>query len=276
MYSRVYLEIGNICNMNCSFCHGTKREAKQLSFEEFKFIADALTDTTKYLYFHVMGEPLLHPMLCEFIAYASEKGYKCAITTNGTLLPDASEELLSSGVYKVNISLHSFEDGGKSSHKDYIDSCFQFADKASKKGILTILRLWNRGFDGGRNTDVLSLAKEKFAGEEWRESKSGIRIRDKLHIEYGERFDWPDLSVNDMGNEVFCYGLRDHFGILCDGTVVPCCLDCDGNIPLGNIFNTPIEEILSSPRAKKIKDGFDRRRTEEELCRKCGYARRFG
>ena len=94
MYSRVYLEIGNICNMNCSFCHGTKRKAKQLSFDEFKFIVDALKDTTKYLYFHVMGEPLLHPMLCEFIAYASEKGYKCAITTNGTLLPKRGDEII--------------------------------------------------------------------------------------------------------------------------------------------------------------------------------------
>ena len=77
------------------------------------------------------------------------------------------------------------------------------------------------------------------------------------------------------GNDVYCYGMRDHFGILCDGTVVPCCLDSDGVIALGNVFQTSLDEILSSSRAQAIKKGFECRKASEELCRRCGYAQRW-
>lgn len=275
MYSRVYIEIGNICNMNCSFCHKTKRQKHQMSFDEFKKVVASLSGVTEYLYFHVMGEPLLHPELCSFIEYASGQGFKCAVTTNGTLLSCVGDALLSSSVYKVNISLHSFEDGSREEYLEYISSCLDFADRASKKGILTVLRLWNRGCDDGRNINTLEMAQNKFPDGEWRHSERGARIRHKLHVEYGERFAWPDMNARDMGEEVFCYGLGDHFGVLCHGTVVPCCLDSEGDIPLGNIFSSPIEEILSSERATKMREGFACRHATEQLCRKCGYARRF-
>ena len=88
-------------------------------------------------------------------------------------------------------------------------------------------------------------------------------------------FDWPDMSAEELGENCFCYGLRDQVGVLCDGTVVPCCLDHDGDVPLGNLFERELDEILASPRAVSIREGFSRRRAVEELCRRCGYARRF-
>ena len=96
-----------------------------------------------------------------------------------------------------------------------------------------------------------------------------------MFLEWGDRFAWPDKNADIQGDEVFCYGLRDHFGILCDGTVVPCCLDSEGTINLGNVFNENIADILASERAKNMKYGFDCRRATEDLCRKCGYAQRF-
>lgn len=274
MYSRVYVEITNLCNKNCSFCPGTTRTPKRLSVEEFKIILNQLQGITKYIYLHVMGEPLTHPQLIEFIRCGTEAGFQVGITTNGTLLKKRGDELLSSGVYKVNISIHSFEDGTKEEYLSYLRDCFEFADKSSKAGILTVLRLWNKGFDNGRNDDILSKLKEQFK-EEWYYGGRGIRIRPKLHLEYGERFDWPDMEKTEQGAEVFCYGLKDHFSILSDGTVVPCCLDREGAIALGNVFTDSLEEILQSKRVKAIQDGFRRRRAVEELCRKCGYARRF-
>ena len=97
----------------------------------------------------------------------------------------------------------------------------------------------------------------------------------KLHLEYGDRFDWPDMNAPLGDSNVFCYGLRDQIGILCDGTVVPCCLDCEGDIALGNIFEDSMDNILSTKRVKDIYDGFSQKRAVEELCRRCGYARRF-
>ena len=273
-YSRAYVEITNICNRNCSFCPGTVRDKRRMSFDEFRYVADALRTATDYLYLHVMGEPLTHPELCSFIKYASSIGYKCAITTNGTLISKWREQLLDSGIYKINLSVHSFEEGSPEEQEKYVSSLADFAAEASGRGILTVFRLWNQGCDGGRNDRTLDILKEMLAGE-WKWGSRGARIRNKLHLEYGERFEWPDKDAAEGSADVFCYGLSDHFGVLCDGRVIPCCLDREGGITLGNIFEEPIEKILSSERAENMREGFKRRCATEELCRKCGYARRF-
>ena len=110
---------------------------------------------------------------------------------------------------------------------------------------------------------------------EWKENTRGIRIREKLFLEWGERFEWPDREAEFYGEKVSCYGMRDQFGILCDGTVVPCCLDSDGAINFGNVFNEDLTAILNSKRATDIKMGIERRCATEELCKRCGYAQRF-
>ncbi len=275
MYSKVYVEITNQCNRNCSFCPGTARKPGMMTLEQFSQVAEKLQGVTRYLYYHLMGEPLTHPALPDMIRKASALGFKSAITTNGTLLPSRGKAIVDAGVYKVNISVHSFEDGTVESYKSYINGCMDFADEASKAGVLVVFRLWNQGYDEGRNISTLELMHQRFPGQ-WQEGARGTRIQDRLYLEYGERFEWPDLEAQDRGSQVFCYGLRDHFAVLCDGTVVPCCLDHDGDIPLGNIFRENPVEILSSPRAKAMVDGFSCRKAPEELCRKCGYARRFG
>ncbi len=274
-YSRVYVEITNLCNRNCSFCPGTVRPGRMMTVEEFEAVAEKLRGVTGYLYYHLMGEPLTHPGLPDMIRLAGEKGFRSAITTNGTLLPQRGQALLDAGVYKVSISVHSFEDGTWEDYVSYIKSCLDFADEASRRGVIVALRLWNRGHDGGRNDSTIDLIRAKFP-EPWTEEPRGIRIRGKLFLEYGDRFAWPDMEADDGGDRVFCYGLRDHFGILCDGRVVPCCLDREGAIALGNLFEEPVETILASPRARAMVEGFSCRKATEELCRKCGYARRFG
>ena len=274
-FSRAYVEITNICNRHCSFCPGTTRPPTRMSIDNFVTVMERLRPVTEYVYLHIMGEPLSHPQLCDMIRLANKRGMKCAITTNGTLLSKVGEELLSSGVYKINISLHSFEEGTDEEYLDYLDKCYTFARHFSDAGILTVVRLWNRGYDEGRNIDTLRILHEYFPSGEWVEDERGARIRHKLHLEFGDRFDWPDLSAVDLGDRVYCHGLRDHIGVLSDGRVVPCCLDGEGTITLGNVFDSPLAEILTSPRAQAIKEGFARRHACEELCRRCGYARRF-
>ncbi len=275
MYSRVYVEITDVCNKSCSFCPRHERAPYYMSTDEFELITDSLNGVTKYVYYHVMGEPLLHPRLPEFISSASQKGFRSVVTTNGTLLPKVGDALIASGVYKVNISVHSFEGVSEADFAAYMDGCFDFADKASRVGVLVILRLWNSDYESGGNIRILERLKKKFFDCEWVGVPNGARIRHRLHLEYGERFDWPDREAEDTGDAVFCYALADHFAILCDGSVVPCCLDRNGEMILGNVFSQPIDEILGSERAIAMVEGFKKRRCTEELCRKCGYARRF-
>lgn len=275
MYSRVYVEITNLCNRNCSFCPGTVRPAKMLTVEEFRTIAEKLRGTTKYLYYHLMGEPLTHPALPDMIGIATELGFKSAITTNGTLLPKRGQALIDAKVYKTNISVHSFEEGSEKDYVNYIEGCLDFAKRAGQAGTLVVLRLWNNGCDGGRNERTIEMIRDVFPGA-WIESPRGTKVGEKVYLEHADRFSWPDVNAEDQGDSVFCYGLRDHFGILSDGRVVPCCLDREGALTLGNIFELEIGDILASPRAKAMVEGFSCRRAAEELCRKCGYARRFG
>ena len=274
MYSRAYVEITNRCNMHCSFCHGHSRTPRQMTEEEFSRVLEQLDRQTQYIYYHLMGEPLTHPLLPRFLSMAAQRGFRSVITTNGTLLSRHGQALIDAGVHKVNISLHSFEEGSDRACQHYLAQVAAFADEAAAAGTLISLRLWNKGFDNGRNDTTLATLRTLLPGQ-WSPNTRGYRIRDRLFLEWGDRFQWPDKDAPVQGSQVFCYGLRDHFGILCDGTVVPCCLDSDGVIALGNIFREALGDILSSPRAKAMVEGFSCRRATEDLCRQCGYAQRF-
>lgn len=274
MYSKVYVEIGNVCNMNCSFCHGHSRAPRQMSLDEFEVVLGKLKEHTRFIYYHLMGEPLVHPLLPDFIRLAREKGYKSVITTNGTLLKDRQAELLAAGVHKVNISVHSFEDGSDEDFIAYITQIADFTKAAADAGIIITFRFWNKGYDLGRNDFALKVLNEQIPGD-WANNTRGIRVRDKVFIESAERFQWPDSNAEIQGDKFFCYGLKAQIGILADGTVVPCCLDSDGIINLGNIFKEDLNAILQSDRATAICQGFDRGQATEDLCKRCGFAQRF-
>ena len=275
MYAKVYVEITNICNMHCSFCHGHSRPLARMSEEAFARILNQLQGQTQYIYYHLMGEPLTHPLLPRFLGMAADAGFKSIITTNGTLVKSKGASLLEGGLlHKVNLSIHSFEGTDPKAYEDYLSEVADFAEAAANTGVIVVFRLWNKDCDGGNNQVALSYLKCRLQGE-WAENARGIRIRDKMYLEFGERFGWPDKNAPIQGEQVFCYGMKDHFGILCDGTVVPCCLDSDGVMALGNILCEPISEILSSSRATAIVKGFAKKQAAEELCRRCAYAQRF-
>lgn len=275
-FRKIYLEISNLCNLHCAFCPGTQRPPRAMTQQEFSRLLPKLRPWTDYLYFHLMGEPLCHPNLEEFLSLAGDAGFRVILTTNGTLLNRHREMLLSSpALHKVNISLHAFE--ANDLHlpfSTYLENCFTFG-KAAEGSKLITYRLWNQGGQDLRNREILTALERAFPGP-WSENRRGQRLGSGIFLEYGDKFDWPDLSAPEGDAHVFCYGLRDQLGVLCDGTVVPCCLDHEGDLALGNLFTQDLEAILSSPRAEAIYNGFSQSKATEELCRKCGYARRFG
>ena len=277
MLDKIYLEITNACNLDCSFCHKTKRQKRLMSCDEFDALTDKLRGRAKFLYFHLMGEPTLHPSLPKFIQIAKDKGFLPMLTTNGSLLVKTGEALIQNLPYKISISLHAPEANPEFAAHGYFDACIGFAKAAAERGCIVALRLWNLGTDSD-NRDILDKLHSEFPNE-WGDVRGGSsqRLAPKLFLEWGQHFDWPDASADEIDTdcEIFCYGLRDQIGVLVEGTVVPCCLDADGALALGNLFTQELDEILSSPRACAIYDGFTHHRATEELCRKCGYARRF-
>ena len=218
-----------------------------------------------------MGEPLLHPLLPEFIEKAKGKGFVPVLTTNGTLLEKAGH-IIDALPHKVQISLHSHEGNGKENPEKYMHDVMTFSKKAAEKGIIIVLRLWNQGgYDSG-NEKILRLAAE-YIPQPWTKRYDGWKLAENVYLEYDNMFEWPNGEKEEhREEEVFCYALRNQIGILVDGTVVPCCLDSAGNIPLGNIFTNTLQEILSSHRAVAMFNGFSRHKAVEPLCRRCGYA----
>lgn len=279
-FAKAYVEITNVCNRSCSFCPKTGRPARFLSEEEFAILLDRLRGWTEFLYFHLMGEPLLHPDLGRFLALAGEEGFWVILTTNGTL-PDRMEALLRSApaLHKVNLSLQSFEGNEGGDIKDYVNRLTAFASRAAARGILVNFRLWNldgadtvgRNRENGRILDLLEAAFPK----PWQPSRGGERLAERVYLSWGETFRWPDLRSEDVSPRHFCYGLKDQIGVLCDGTVVPCCLDHEGDLPLGNLLQEDLGTILDRPRTRAILEGFRRGKAVEELCKRCGYATRF-
>lgn len=268
MIDRCYLEITNVCNLNCIFCPGHTRSPGQMSVSDFQLLTDRLKGRVRFLYFHLMGEPMLHPSLPQFVGIAREKGFVPVITTNGAILPEAVAEAFP---YKINISLHSYEGNGGDAPSEYIGKVADFARLALSKGTIVVLRLWNRdGYDemNGRILDALRL---QFP-EPWTTRPDGITLTKGLYVEYDSMFQWPDMNGDDIGERSFCYALRNQIGVLVDGCVVPCCLDHNGDMTLGNLFTQPLDDILSSARARRIFNGFTAHTAVEPLCRRCGYA----
>jgi radical SAM protein with 4Fe4S-binding SPASM domain len=263
------------------------RKAHSMDVDSFKKILDQVKPYTDYLYLHLKGEPLLHPNLPEFLDLCAEREFKVNITTNGTLLRKMKDKIIKKpSIRQINISLHSF-DGNESSitMEEYLKEVLDFAREALEEtNIIIGLRLWNldpskltRG-ERERNRELLSIIEEYFKLAYKIEENTdhyGIKIAERLYLNQDIEFKWPSLKEEDYGYKGTCYGLKNQIGILSDGTVVPCCLDGEGVIVLGNVFEKPFKEIIEGQRAENILEGFSKGQLREELCRKCGYRTRF-
>ena len=276
LFNKAYVEITNVCNFHCSFCKGTDRKKEFITVENFSTVAQKIRKVTRYIYLHLLGEPTLHPNLDEILEICKKLDFRVIITTNGTLLDKVKNVLLESeSLHKVNISLHAFEANSGIDFDKYLDSCFDFARHLQEKGKICVLRLWNGDSEGkyGQNKlnqSIVSHLRERFP-DVWQENSKGYRIKEKLFLEFAQRFEWREQD--DCDGKINCYGLRDQIGVLVDGTVVPCCIDCDGVIKLGNIFEEDILDIINSPLAKSISEGFRNGKAVHPYCKNCGFVR---
>ena len=279
MFKRAYVEITNLCSLQCSFCPGTRRRKRLMPAGEFRLLAGRLRPHVKYLYLHVMGEPLLHPELGDLLSIAGELGFRVCLTTNGTLLGERTELLLSApALHKVSVSLHSAEGNGMGELAGYLAAVWDYVLPASRAGTICVLRLWNAGGAEARNGEILAFLADRLGApplDQPQPRPGSWRLRERLYLERAEKFDWPDLSAPEADTR-FCLGLRDQVAVLCDGTVVPCCLDGEGECPLGNLLREELADILARPLPEEMAQGFRERRITQQLCRRCGYRTRFG
>lgn len=287
-FKKVYIEITNICNLSCKFCPQTQRSPKFMKSEEFEWILNEVKPYTDHVYLHLKGEPLLHPDLPHLLDLCGHRSLNVNITTNGTLLHKVNQGIImKQAIRQINISLHSFDANESSTTmEEYLKGILDFTREAVEKtNIIIALRLWNldqsnaTNAERQRNRYLLGLIEEFFRLpykiEEKITNSRGVKLAERVFLNQDYEFKWPGLEEEGYGNIGSCYGLKDQIGILVDGTVVPCCLDGEGVVNLGNVYEKSFSEIIQGERAGNILEGFSKRELREELCRRCGYRMRF-
>lgn len=263
MFKKIYIEITNQCNLSCPFCIQNQRPPKFLTEKEWQIILEKIKPYTKYLYLHILGEPLLHPKINQFIHVASQD-FWINITTNGYFIKKIKEN---TKIRQINISLHSFHPQYQKSLDEYLKDIFD-AIEVLKKHTYISLRIWVKN---EYTKEIIHKINEHFHKEiDINHIQNETHIDHHVFLNTHEEFIWPQEN-KDSDITGPCYALKDHIGILSDGTVVPCCLDAQGSIRLGNIFHYSLENIIHSSRYQKMKKGFQENKRIERLCQSCNF-----
>ena len=272
-YKKVYIEITNCCNLHCSFCSPVTKQKKFMTKEEFCHILEEVDKVTDYIYLHVKGEPLLHPDIIEFLKLVESYHLKVNLTTNGTLFPKLVNKLKNcKALHKINFSLHCEQKDPK-----YEKKIFESV-KQLPKDIIIIYRLWtlqNNKLDK-KSTEIVEKIKDFYhlspeTVEKLKKEKN-IKISSTIYVDKDNEFSWPTITNHKSCG--YCPALKTQLAILVDGTVVPCCLDSNGIINLGNIRKEPLQEIEKKERYINVKKSLQDRKPIEKLCQSCTFKER--
>ena len=307
----IYIEITDACNLNCSFCpcgkdpdgvqganpENSGRSRNFMGSELFERCIGEAAKQAQNVYFHILGEPTLHPGFVHYLKSLEFSPLKLNLTTNGTTIARVGERLLeSTALRQVNFSTHAFGEVEMDLAEKYLQGVLDFCQMAlAKRPDLYInLRLWNAGNfpDANRQRDwsriLLARVAQTFGftgndipdPEHFCSRHKSFPVKGRLYLHQDSRFEWPELDerreARDEGYvQGTCHALKTHVGILHDGRVVACCLDSQGKITLGNIQDQPLDDILKGPLAKTLREGFEKHELRHPLCKNCNYCRRF-
>ncbi len=285
-FYRIYIELSNICGLSCSFCPPKELPNKVMGLDFFESIISQAKKYTKEIACHVVGDPLTQSNLHAYLDIIHKYGLKAILTTSGYFLKKHSyDTLFHPCVKQINISLNSFNKNDSSiTFEQYMKPVLKLCEEKLKReeNLFINLRVWNLdemmsehsfnstlfetlGITFGIPLDLKTIYTER---------PKSLRLASKVLLHFDNYFEWPSLKNKNYGNGT-CQGLQSHVAILASGKVIPCCLDCDGVIELGDLHNESLTMVLNAQRAKAMLEGFGEDKAIEELCQKCSYKERF-
>lgn len=274
-FKKIYIEITNRCNLNCSFCGKNKRDYRDMSLLEFKLVINKIKKYTDYIYLHVKGEPLLYSNLDSLLSICDNYNIKVNITTNGVFLKEKLSVLMNHFcIRQINISLHS-----ENNKKNYFLDVFSSGKILSTKMFISY-RIWDlKEYKlNKKSTEIVNKIIEFYNLSPVIVDKlyndKNIKIASNTFVNKENIFTWPDVD-NDILVDGFCYGLKTHIAILSNGDIVPCCLDANGEIKLGNIFEDSLDDVLNGDIYKSLLKSFKDNKAIHPLCKSCNFKNRF-
>ena len=274
-FKKIYIEITNRCNLNCSFCGKNKRDYRDMSLLEFELVINKIKKYTDYIYLHVKGEPLLYSNLDSLLSICDNTNIKVNITTNGVFLKEKLSVLINHFcIRQINISLHS-----ENNKKNYFLDVFSSGKILSTKMFISY-RIWDlKDYKlNKKSTEIVDKIIEFYNLSPVIVDKlyndKNIKIASNTFVNKENIFTWPDVD-NDILVDGFCYGLKTHIAILSNGDIVPCCLDANGEIKLGNIFEDSLDDVLNGDIYKSLLKSFKDNKAIHPLCKSCNFKNRF-
>ena len=284
-FKKIYVEITNSCNLKCSFCPESKRVKEFIGVEKFEHIINEVKEYTNLVALHVKGEPLLHPNLKEILEICNKNDILVNITTNATLLEKNKEIIIeSAAVRQLNLSLHSItknENNENYNFENYINSVLKVSKEILEKtNIIISYRLWNLENieENNENYYILNCLGKAFNVENLSEiakKNEFVKLSENAFLNQDLEFVWPSIDGEFVSDSGTCHGLRNQVAILVNGDVVPCCLDGEGCINLGNIFEESFKDIINSEYSKEFIKAFEENRVIHNLCKRCGFREKF-
>jgi len=285
-FFRVYIELTNVCGLKCSFCPTKGRANTTMSLELFEQIIEQVKVYTNEIACHVVGDPFTLNNLSDYLDILEKHHLKALLTTSGYYTKKQKlDTIFHKAVKQINFSLNAYNKNDTSITlqqyiKPIIDVCK--AKETIAKEVFINLRVWNLDealSEESFNKELFKILEREFGVNLHIDlasikSKDSIRLSYKTLLHFDKYFEWPSMS-NPVYGDGTCQGLSSHIAILADGTVVPCCLDSDANINLGNLCNISLEQILQSQKFIDMKEGFAKGICTQELCLKCSYKDRF-
>lgn len=285
-FYRIYIELTNICGLRCSFCPSKELPNTTMELAFFEEVVKEAKGFTHEIACHVVGDPLTLRNLDKYLDIIHKHKMKAMLTTSGYFMKKHSfETLFHPAVKQINVSLNAFNKNDTSiSFEQYMKPILALCHEKVKqeKEIFINLRMWNLDeimSEKKFNSELFRLLEKEFKvvldlkSLDPKEKKS-IRLENKVLLHFDNYFEWPSLKNKNYGHGT-CQGLSSHIGILANGDVIPCCLDNDAVMKLGNIKEQSLKEIVHAKRATDMREGFNLGHCSEEMCLKCSYKDRF-
>ncbi|WP_187106401.1 radical SAM/SPASM domain-containing protein [Campylobacter lanienae] len=269
-FQKVYIEISDICGCECSFCPSVNiAKFGSMDLELYERILSQIRGKTRAICLHLLGDPLANLNLNQYLSLAYDKGFKIDLVTTGKYLRKHDFSTLSKA-HQISFSLSAFVDKNAKFSENYIDDLLAFCQftQEIKSEIFINFRIQKHMINEPK-FEMIKAKFEQFFGVKIGCNESRVRLAYKIFLVFKEYFEWRE--PNSQNPSKYCHGLISQIGIKSSGIVVPCCVDANARINLGNIGQNSLNEIVNSPKAKAIIDGFKQGKAIENLCQKCEY-----